>query len=40
LSVTEKLSGEILSLPLHSDMTSALVQRVVDGIATYFQSVR
>lgn len=36
LSVTEIMSQQILSLPLHSDMTATSLHRVVDGIASFF----
>lgn len=36
LSVTEKVGHEILSLPLHSRMTDASLERVVDGVRRFF----
>jgi dTDP-4-amino-4,6-dideoxygalactose transaminase len=36
LTVTERVGHEILSLPLHSRITDATVDRVVNGIQAYF----
>jgi dTDP-4-amino-4,6-dideoxygalactose transaminase len=36
LCVTEKVGNEILSLPLHSRMTDATLERVVEGIRKFF----
>lgn len=38
LAVTESLSKEILSLPLHSDMSAATLRRVADGITSFFNT--
>jgi dTDP-4-amino-4,6-dideoxygalactose transaminase len=37
LSVTERISREILSIPLHSCMSPETVDRVVDGIGSFFR---
>jgi len=36
MSVTEKVVKEVLTIPLHSNMKSEFVQRVVDGIQSFF----
>jgi len=36
LSVTERVGGEILSLPLHSFMSMDTLERVVDGVTSFF----
>ena len=36
LSVTDRVAGEILSLPLHSCMAGEAVERVVDGVRRFF----
>lgn len=36
LSVTEQVGREILSLPLHSSMSDATLDRVVDGVRSFF----
>lgn len=36
LSVTEKVGKEVLSLPLHSLMSVETLERVVNGVASYF----
>lgn len=36
LSVTDRIGREILSLPLHSHMPVEAVDRVIDGVASYF----
>lgn len=36
LSVTEKVVKEVLTLPLHSNMKPEFVDRVIDGVASYF----
>ena len=36
LSVTEKVVGEVLTLPLHSNMAPASVGRVIDAITDFF----
>lgn len=38
LEVTERVGREILSLPLHSEMKESDQQRVIDGVAAFFQS--
>ena len=37
LSITEKISGEILTLPLHSFMKKEHITRVVDGVCSFFK---
>jgi dTDP-4-amino-4,6-dideoxygalactose transaminase len=36
LSVTERVGHEIVSLPLHSKMSDATLDRVIDGVCTFF----
>ncbi len=36
MAVTEKVSQEILTLPLHSNMKPDFVERVIEGIASFF----
>lgn len=36
LSVTERVGHEILSLPLYSKMSDATLDRVIDGVCTFF----
>src|SRR3989344_1537246 len=36
MSVTEKVVKEVVTIPLHSNMKSEFVQRVVDGILSFF----
>lgn len=36
LSVTEKVVTEVLTLPLHSNMRSEFVERVVEGVTSFF----
>lgn len=38
LSVTEKVVGEVLTLPLHSNMKPAFMERVIDGVRSFFLS--
>jgi dTDP-4-amino-4,6-dideoxygalactose transaminase len=38
LSVTERVGREILSLPLHSRMSDATLNRVIDGVRGFFTS--
>jgi dTDP-4-amino-4,6-dideoxygalactose transaminase len=38
LSVTDRVGHEILSLPLHSNMTQETLDRVIDGIRSYFSN--
>lgn len=38
LTVTEAVGHEVLSLPLHSNMSEATQQRVVDGVTEFFAS--
>ncbi len=37
LSVTEKVCSEILTLPLHSDMKPEWVERVIEGVTSFFK---
>lgn len=36
LSVTEKVVGEVITLPLHSNMRADFVERVIDGVTSFF----
>src|SRR5581483_9528749 len=36
LPVTEKVAGEILSLPMFPELTQAEIDRVVDGVSSFF----
>lgn len=36
LSVTEKVVTEVLTLPLHSNMKPEFVERVIDGVSSFF----
>ena len=36
LSVTNKVVGEVLTLPLHSNMRPEFVERVIEGVTSYF----
>ena len=38
LSVTEKVAGEVLTLPLHSNMKPEFVARVIEGVRSFFAS--
>ena len=38
LSVTNKIAGEILTIPLHSYMKSEFVKQVIEGILTFFKN--
>jgi len=38
LTVTEALSGQILSLPLHSDMSAKMVIRIAEAIASFIKA--
>lgn len=40
LSVTDVVGHEILSLPLHSDITKSVQDRVINSIRTYFEAQR
>jgi len=37
LSVTNDISGQILTLPLHSNMKSEFVERVIKGVLSFFK---
>ena len=37
LSVTNKIADEILTLPLHSNMNSESIERVIKGVKTFFK---
>jgi dTDP-4-amino-4,6-dideoxygalactose transaminase len=37
LSVTDQVTQEVLTIPLHSNMRSEFVQRVIDGIMSFFR---
>lgn len=39
MSVTERVAREVLTLPLHSNMKPEFVERVVEGVRSYFGSV-
>jgi dTDP-4-amino-4,6-dideoxygalactose transaminase len=34
--VTDKVVREVLTLPLHSNMRSDFVERVIEGVTSYF----
>jgi dTDP-4-amino-4,6-dideoxygalactose transaminase len=36
LSVTERICAEVLTLPLHSNMKPEFVERVIDGVISFF----
>ena len=36
LSVTDKVVREVLTLPLHSNMRPEFIERVIDGVTSYF----
>lgn len=36
LSVTERVVGEVITLPLHTDMREDFVERVIEGITSFF----
>lgn len=40
LPVTEKLAGEILSLPMYSELPEAAAQTVVDAVVRFFTADR
>ena len=37
LSITEKIANEILTLPLHSNMNQEFVNRVINGVISFFK---
>jgi len=37
MTVTDKVSKEVLTLPLHSNMKSEFVQRVIEGVLSFFK---
>jgi dTDP-4-amino-4,6-dideoxygalactose transaminase len=37
LSVTERVGREVLTLPLHSNMKPEFVDRVIDGVTSFFR---
>jgi dTDP-4-amino-4,6-dideoxygalactose transaminase len=37
MSVTEKVAGEVTTLPLHSNMKPEFVERVIDGVRGFFR---
>ena len=37
MEITEKVTNEILTIPLHSNMKNELVERVIDGITSFFK---
>ena len=37
MEITEKVTNEILTIPLHSNMKNQLVERVIDGITSFFK---
>ncbi len=39
MSVTERVVEEVLTLPLHSNMKPEFVERVIDGVAGFFQPI-
>lgn len=36
LAVTEKVVREVLTLPVHSNMRPEIVERVIEGVTSYF----
>ena len=38
MTVTEKVVREVLTLPLHSNMKHTYVQRVIDGVTSFFKN--
>ena len=38
MSVTERVCEEVVTLPLHSNMRAEFVERVIDGVRSYFRS--
>ncbi|NIV17367.1 MAG: aminotransferase class I/II-fold pyridoxal phosphate-dependent enzyme [Woeseiaceae bacterium] len=36
MSVTDRVTAEVLTLPLHSNMREDFVERVIDGVSSYF----
>jgi dTDP-4-amino-4,6-dideoxygalactose transaminase len=37
MTVTDRVSKEALTVPLHSNMRSDFVQRVIEGITSFFR---
>jgi len=37
MTVTNKITKEIVTLPLHSNMKKEFVERVIDGIISFFK---
>ena len=37
MEITEKVTNEILTLPLHSNMKNEFVERVIDGVSSFFR---
>jgi len=37
LTITEKIADEILTLPLHSNMKRESIQRVIDGVTSFYK---
>ena len=37
LTITEKIADEILTLPLHSNMKQESIQRVIDGVTSFYK---
>ncbi len=36
LSVTQKVAHEVLTLPLHSNMKPEFIERVIEGVTSFF----
>lgn len=37
MSVTDKIADEILTIPLHSSMKEETVDRIVEGVLSFFK---
>jgi len=37
MTVTEKVVNEVLTLPLHSNMKKEFVERVINGVTSFFK---
>ncbi|MHB8147422.1 MAG: DegT/DnrJ/EryC1/StrS family aminotransferase, partial [Vulcanimicrobiaceae bacterium] len=37
MSVTDRVASEVITLPLHSNMKPAFVDRVIDGVRSFFR---
>ena len=39
LPVTEKVSGEIISLPIFPDLTMSQIKHIIEGVSNFFEGV-